>query len=231
MVSVNKIAACIGLSGNFSLKHDFFGYTTAGVPSVFNQLRLLQGPRIDLNLIKVGSERFNAADELLSDFALAYMRGIYATVGIGVGRVEHYSIPIAQAEGHEQIGSDSDAETLISRFVVPNDGIDIFVLKQGWSSAGGLSPISGTCNKTDKGMKGCVTTFSANIFVFGHEVGHYLGLSHTGSPNNLMNPSAGAKLDAFEIADILTDGSLLPKLVPQGDIMKSHCAIRAGCPA
>jgi hypothetical protein len=119
MVSVRSIASCIGISGDFSLKQDFFGYTTFGVPSVLSQLRLLQGPHIHLNLIEVGRD-FQPSDELVNDIALALMRGIYATVQIGVGRVQHYVIP--PPEGHDIIGSDSEAETLMSKWVVNEVG-------------------------------------------------------------------------------------------------------------
>lgn len=238
MVSISKTAWCIGLTGRFSLKHDFFGYTSIGVPSVFSQLRLLQGPHIHLNLIKVGSELFDANDEFYADYALAFMRRSYATVGIGVGRVEHYSIPIAQAEGHEQIDSDSEAETLISRFIVNNDGIDLFVVRSYVGGHAGSSPISGTCNKNDKGMKGCVAAPTENLLGFGHEVGHYLGLEHSDRSDNLMNPTPSElKLDDdTNIADPdqPVGGSGQPDPGPgrrltQGEVMKRHCAIRAAC--
>jgi len=48
--------------------------------------------------------------------------------------------------------------------------------------------------------------------VMAHELGHYLGLGHTGSASNVMNPTVGSGSTAL--------------LSSQGTTMKGHCFIK-----
>ena len=65
-------------------------------------------------------------------------------------------------------------------------------------------------------MNGSVIELQSSQAVTGvimaHELGHYLGLSHTSAANNVMNPTVSA-------STTLLSGS-------QGNTMKGHCFIR-----
>src|SRR5882724_7557291 len=97
MASIKKLANCIGLSGNISIIQDFYGYRT-GAPtelSLLTQVRLLQAKHIHLNLIRTAS--FDASQQKEIDFGLLLMRNIYASVNLGVGRIQRFFTP----PGHE----------------------------------------------------------------------------------------------------------------------------------
>jgi hypothetical protein len=100
MVSLNKTAQCIGLSGRFGVVGDLFGYRTKGARrlSVVTQMRLLQGKQIHLNLIRTAI--FDVSQQTETDLALQTMRDIYATVNVGVGRIQRFFIPPGHEVGH-----------------------------------------------------------------------------------------------------------------------------------
>lgn len=219
MASLRAIAQCIGISSNFAIVRDFFGYTAAPQDlSVLTQVRRLQGRHVHMNLIRVGIESFTAADELEIDGAVQFTRDTYATVSLGVGRVTRWFITTADANGRDNIGGDGEAEDLTNEWTVDNHALDVFFVLTYAGSTIGLSRVDGPCDKDAKGMDGSVVAIegSANTtgFVLAHEVGHYLGLSHTTNSNRLMFgtvPNGGQ----------LTGG--------EGSNMRDHCFVVSPC--
>jgi Matrixin len=172
-------------------------------------------PRISMNIIWVGAEQFTTADETTMADALTYTRGVYASVGVLVDRVEHYEITNAEAGGYVVIDQDSEAEFLTVEWTVPNNAIDVFVVQLYVGSVAGLSPVPGPCDKDlpFPHMTGTVVELvgSDTNQVLAHEVGHYLGLDHVKDDStNLMFPS-------------IPNGGLLTSA--QGATMKTHCFI------
>jgi Metallo-peptidase family M12B Reprolysin-like len=170
-------------------------------------------PGISLNIIRVGSEQFTAADESTIRSAIETLRGTYATIGLTLRRVEDHFITTAQAEGHDVIDSDGEAEDLTDEWTIPNNAVDVFFVKLYVGGVAGLSPMDGPCDKGSKGMTGTVVELSGSTTgqVLAHEVAHYLGLSHvTGDSTNLMFPS-------------VPNGGTLT--TAQGNTMRSHCFV------
>jgi hypothetical protein len=226
MASLRATAQCIGLSGQISIRTDFYGYRTK-VPlslSLLAQVRLLQGKHIHLNLIQTASFDDSQQEEI--DYGLQVMRNIYATVNMGVGRIQRFFIP----PGHEVIDGDSEAKDLWNEFSVSNAGIDVFLVLSIVGDSNGKSRTPGSCDKDSKNDSGCVievknTADGTGVKLgqtIGHEVGHYLGLdqdfkgNHSPDPNNLM-------------FHIVSNGGQLTG--GQGGVMKLHCSMRAGCQA
>jgi Metallo-peptidase family M12B Reprolysin-like len=210
---------CIGLSGTVSIVRDFYGYVKAPYPlSLTQQVRLLKGNYLDINIIRVGVESFTIGDEKEIDSAVHLMRKMYATVGIGVGRVARYGIATADAGGKDFIDDRDEAEELTEEWTVDNSAIDVFVVRNYAGNASGSSPVEGPCNKDSKTMSGVVVSIEGDVhesgIVLAHEVGHYLGLEHNPDLRNLM----------YETADSL--GRLTPG---QGGVMRLHCKMRDGC--
>jgi hypothetical protein len=169
---------------------------------------------ISLNIIRVGSEQFTPADETIISYAITYTRAIYGSVGISIPRVEDYFITNAQAGGFAIIDQDSEAEFLTSQWTVPNNAIDVFVVKLYVGGRAGLSPVKGPCNKdlAYPTMTGVVVELVDVLTnqVLAHEVGHYLGLDHEDDTTNLMYQD-------------VPNGGLLTFL--QGIAMSTHCFI------
>jgi hypothetical protein len=170
-------------------------------------------PGISINVIRVGSENFTPDDETTINNAVVTIGNIYATIGLQLRRVEHYIIPLADANGRDVIDDNGEAETLTDEWTVSNNAIDVFFVRLYVGSVAGLSPVPGPCDKDAKGMDGTVCELIGGTTgqVLAHEVGHYLGLPHvTGDSTNLMFPS-------------VPNGGLLT--AAQGNTMKSHCFI------
>src|SRR5262245_39737487 len=117
MASLRQAAQCIGLSGDIQVVRDFFGYWT-GAPkplSLLTQLKLLQGKHVHLNLIRTAALQPPSLKTI--DAGLQFMRDVYATVGVGVGRIERYRVP----QGGYEIVVDNDvAKDLFDSWSVPN---------------------------------------------------------------------------------------------------------------
>lgn len=220
MASLRDVAACIGVSGTISVSRDFLGFLT-GVPgdvSLLTQVRRLQGRHVHMNFIRVGSDQFTNADLAEMDSALQFTRDTYAQVNLGVGRVEHYWITTAEADGADNINSDAEAEELTNDWTVPNSALDIFFVRTYSGTTIGLSRVDGPCDKDAKGMDGSVVAMEGSVnttgFVLAHEAGHYLGLNHSSSSGNLM------------FGTVPNGGSLTGS---QGSNMRDHCFSKSGC--
>lgn len=228
MASVRQIASCIGISGErISIINDFYGYKFNGFTgplSLLEQVHLLQGSHIHLNLIRVGTNEdgyYSDADEREIDFALQIMRDIYVVASLGVGRVERYFITAAQADGYDNIVDDDEAKDLTDDYTVDNDALDIFFVRTYSGTTIGYSRVDGPCDKDKKSMNGSVVAIEGDPnttgFVLAHEVGHYLGLKQEEDPIN--------------------DSNLMYRWVPnggnltasQGNTMRSHCFVKSGC--
>jgi reprolysin-like metallo-peptidase family M12B len=220
MASLRQIAQCIGITGNFSILRDFFGYVSIPKPlSTRTQILRLKQKHVHMNLIRVGIESFSANDEREIDAAVQFTRDTYATVNLGIGRVQRFFITTDEANGRDNIGCDGEAEELTNEWTVDNNALDVFFVLTYAGSTIGLSAVDGSCDKDAKGMDGSVVAidgeeFKTTGFVLAHEVGHYLGLEHVGDSSNLMFPSV-------ENSGNLSSG--------QGSTMRDHCFVRSAC--
>ena len=115
MASLRSLAACIGVTGEFSVVRDFFGHASRPpwrpvspdnvLPSslsLLTQIRRLQQPYFNINVVRVGTNSDGifaaegvddideAVDEKNVDAAVAVAREIYGAIGVGIGRVERW---------------------------------------------------------------------------------------------------------------------------------------------
>jgi hypothetical protein len=238
MPSLRDLSGCIGVSGNFSVLRDFYGFFRGVLPpdptgaqvqvSLKRQIQRLQDDYYDINVIAIGVDMFTDADDQSVDYAIYKIRNIYNQVSVGIGRVRHYGVDTADADGLDSPTSEDDLEDITSHWTVDNDALDVFIpfnmnVPSNGGSILGLSAVDGSCDKDSKGMTGSVTGLWASEQIartFAHEVGHYLGLSHRNSDtDNLMCQSkfASSTRDSVE----LTSG--------QGSDIKDHCFMNDGC--
>jgi hypothetical protein len=244
--SIRDLAGCVGISGPFSVLGDFFGFARRRLPpdptgvrvevSLKEQITRLRGVHSNLNVIAVGSDQFTDGDYIEIDYSIFKLRNVYRPVGVGIGRVQHWVVSTADANGLDTPTTEGDLEDLTQDWTVPNDGIDLFVphnmsIPSNGGQLLGRSAIDGPCDKDAKGMNGATCGLwgsEQTARTFAHELGHYFGLSHnhgdtcptgTTERNNLMAQSRCA---------ISTRNSVL-LTSSQGDNMDDHCSIRAGC--
>ena len=259
MSSVRGIMECLGLGtdGTVSILGDFFGFIRRKVPtdpvttvtaqaSVLALIRGAQKKHIHLNVIRVGFDAISgsasAQDTALEklDYAIYRIRTIYGQVNLGVGRIQHWFITAAEADGMDDLSSEDEADDLIAAWSVPNTGVDAFVVRNisNANFVGKASDIPGECDKEAKD-DGVVAGeigrgFEAVARTFAHEIGHHLGLSHnhgakpncpgtTNGCNNLMAQTRCATScgGGIRAAVLLTSSD--------GTTMRSHCAVRNAC--
>jgi hypothetical protein len=189
-------------------------------------------------MITVGFDGLSLSDQQTAfekvDYTVYRIRNIFARASLGVGRVEHYGINAADSRGRDDLGSESEADDLASEWSVPNDGIDIFLVRSiSDPDFVGLSPVPGECDKDDKDdglVAGDIELRSEDRFsrTVAHEIGHFLHLRHnhgddppatTSGKNNLMAQSRWAISPRTSVE--LTDS--------QGDIVRTRCQVRNGC--
>lgn len=253
MANLKTIMNCLDIdtSGNVSVLRDFFGFSRGRVPtdpsatasvSVKGQIQRVQGKHVHLNVIRVGFDTLSAPQQETRteriDYAIYRTRIIYGNVNLGVGRVQHWVITSANADGLDDIGSSDEVDELVERATVNNDGVDCFVVRN--ISAGFIGQASAIPGSCDKGSKtdGVVAAESGlgdetHAKTFAHEIGHHLGLSHnhgsncpttTNAQNNLMAQSrcAASGGEAGQRAAGLLISS-------QGSTMRGHCSAQDGC--
>lgn len=239
--SLKQMAACIGLPSSFSVLRDFYGFWEAVVPKVTGgsatlslkeQFSLLKGPHIHINIIHVGT--IDSDDDATIDAAVHVCRTVYATAGVGVGRVKHFAISASDAAGMDVIDSESEKNQLLGKWTVGQHGIDVFMVRDITydSTVGSAGYIPDDCgDKPDSDEDGVIVDVNRTLAkvgrTFTHELGHYLGLSHTCGEypgckkpcqkNNLMTQSGCAAANALD----LTSG--------QSAKMRCHYMIQPGC--
>jgi hypothetical protein len=193
MRSVREIADCIGLKGDFQVVRDFFGYKMGppGEISLFRQLKVMMHYNINVNIIRVGSDLFTGDDDREIDEAVAFLRDTFASIDLGVGRVRHFGIPVADARGRQHIADEREAEDLTHEWTVSNDAMDVFIVRTFAGSSLGAAPRRGPFNKDARGpMNGVVIAIESSDantgFALAKYVCRYLGLRPSDNQNNLM---------------------------------------------
>ena len=231
----------VATSRDISVLNKVFGFRNARVPrdpvssvtaqvSLLDQLNAMQGEHFHFNCIRVGFDLFSdsrnsaAIDEI--DYATYKTRNIYATRGIGVGRVEHFIVDSADSDGLHIITSRGDATDLTQDWTVANDGLDVFFVFQITSDAGfiGISNINGPCDKDAKGRNGMISDVlrgkDATARNVAHEIGHYLSLRHRNDDaDNIMAQDSSAA--SIRNSVVLT--------ADQADDCRDHCSMQDGC--
>jgi hypothetical protein len=248
-ISVRHLFGCVGAdqSKDLPVLRRLFGFRRGLVPpdpdtSVKSWVSLRQfadgvgGDHININIIRMGFDVLSAAalaDALIQvDYCTYRIRNIYRPQGVGVGRVLHYAVDAADAQGFDMIADDSEAEDIRRAFSVHNDGIDAFIVRDIAGDLLGKSPIKGNCDKDSKDdglLAGGIDNDDEGMSrTFAHEMGHFLGLRHnhgdscpttTAALNNLMAQTRCATSTRTSV--LLTNS--------QGNAMDDHCSIRGGC--
>lgn len=244
--SIRAILTCIGANatGRISILGDLFGFFRERVPadpcsatppqvSVLAHIQSLRGRHVHLNIIRVGIDIFTAAEIDRIDYAILRTRQIYRTVSLGIGRIEHHDVTVAQAGGKHDIGDASEAEELTDDWTIPNDGLDVFMVENISAGFVGLSSINGPCNKDSARMNGVlagqVNRRAQDLArTFAHEIGHYLGLPHNhgascpGTAAGRRNLMAQSRCASNICTSVVLTSS-------QGSTVRGHCSIQNGC--
>ena len=244
--SLRAYAGCIGITGPFSVVWDFYGFRRGRLPadptgvrvevSLKEQIKSLRGRHFNLNVITAGSDQFTDADHTEIDYSIFKLRNIYRQVGLGVGRILHWVISTADADGLDSPTTTGDLEDLTAAWTVPNDGVNLFVphnmaIPSNGGMILGLSAIDGPCDKDAKGMTGATCGLwgsEQTARTFAHELGHYLGLSHNHGDNCPTTTDEQSNLMAQSRCALSTRNSVL-LTNSQGDDMKDHCSTKSGC--
>lgn len=226
MDSVREALACVGHGAGGSVLRDLFGYFT--VPkrmSIRTQVQRLKDKHYHVNVIRVAPEDFPAGSTNQICYSLQITREVFGQVGLGIGRVLWFDISRDEAGSKAVIDSGGEGEDLTEDWTVPNDGLDLFVVRlingsEGWSG------VDGPCDKDSKGWTGSVVElyldptdsrdndYAANGFA--HEMGHYLGLDHIATSGNFIGGNGAS--DSWTGIN-----------ASQGTTMKRHCLVRDGC--
>lgn len=195
----------------------------------------LSGRHVNLNVIEVGLDTMTPtaladADDKI-DYAMHRIRQIWAARSLGLGRVGWFWITAADSGGLDDIGSESEFDTLTDRWTVPGDGIDMFFVRNISAGFVGISPRPGDCDKNDKsdGLLGGFALRGAEGMgrTAAHELGHFLSLAHTHGDacptstterDNLMSQTRCAVTERGSV--VLTSA--------QGTAARGRCQVRAG---
>jgi len=159
-----------------------------------------------VNIIKVGD--FGSQEHVDLYNAVDQMRQIYERRDITLRGVGRYILNNSLAGGFTVLDSENEFRDMLERWSVPNDWVDVFVVQQfNWGGYNGYAGnIPGPTSKTGRedGIAGDKTGFTdasgaarldTGVLsqLLGHEIGHYLGLSHVSTTNNLMLANTGVR--------------------------------------
>jgi hypothetical protein len=251
VAGLRSILSCLDIdaSGQVSVLFHLFGFARARVPtdpdttvtasvSLLQKIDGVQDEHVHLNVIRVGFDSIASGDldeaEEKLDYAVYKIHNVYRQVNLGIGRVEHYVINTAEADGADDLGSEDEADELSDDWSVPGDGIDVFVVRNiSDSDFVGISPVGGDCDKDSKddGLVGgeIGRNFDPVARTFAHEIGHFLGLKHNHGDDDCPDTTAGKNnlMAQTKCAISVRDSVLLTG--GQGSTMHDHCSVRGGC--
>ncbi|MGV3558873.1 hypothetical protein [Larkinella arboricola] len=159
-----------------------------------------------VNIIKVGD--FGSQEHIDLYNSVDIMRQIFEQRDITLRGVQRYIINNSLAGGYTTIDSETEFRNLLSDWSVSNDFVDIYVCQDfNWSGYNGYAgDIPGPTSKTGNtdgvavektgytdalGVRRLNTDVLSKLI--GHEVGHYLGLSHLEDTDNLMRSNTGVR--------------------------------------
>lgn len=159
-----------------------------------------------VNIIKVGDFTSQEHTDLYNSVDL--LRQIYERRDITLRGVNRHIINNALAGGSTILDSEDEFRDMLEFWSVPNDFIDVFVVQSfNWGGFNGFAgDIPGPTSKTGRrdgvavqksgftnssGVKRLNTNVLSQLI--GHELGHYLGLSHITTSNNLMLSNTGSR--------------------------------------
>ena len=245
MRSLRDAASAIGVSGGFSVVHDFLRFME-GVPDRNVSLRAhlggMLGPHFTLNMIRISDEDFTGADRVNIDIAIQDTRDIYAQVGVGVN-IDHLHVDREDADGFRVITRESRGKKLLRRFRGPGrrnlDVLLVLVLQipAGGGYALGMaarrdSPTE--CKDKDRlGQRGVAIGMNLALYGFspfgsaaGRRARTVLGVTLAHEVGHLlMGGDHAGDIDNLMSgktggADDLTPG--------QGDTIRSRCAVVDG---
>ena len=191
---------------------------------------------VHLNLVEVGLDLLSVADLAAADDKVDYgvhrTRQIYATRQLGLGRVQYFWVTAADSNGRDDLGSESEADSLSDEWSVSNDGVDMFIVRTiSDSDFVGISPVPGDCGKggKDDGLVGGEVNRDAEGFsrTMAHELGHFLDLSHNHGDSCPTDTTARENLMAQTRCAVSTRSSVL-LTTSQGSTMRGRCQVRAG---
>lgn len=238
--SLRDVAACIGVTGSFSVVKDFYGYASGvyghksinvdfatttmsdrsiaandpGRLSLWRQIELLKTRYMNLDVIRVGGDDFTTLEKQEIDIAVQIARELYERDDIGIGRVLKSQITVADAGSYMSIDSACEAIDLIDDWDAPGNGIDCFFVRSITFGAGGAYDTKGD------GLIVALRGDWASGIGLAHELGHFLGVHEHQSDNEYL---------------LVGGGNGFPKPPykwTQGDLdtVKSSESMRGGCP-
>ncbi|MGY6519479.1 MAG: M12 family metallo-peptidase [Lysobacteraceae bacterium] len=206
--------------------------------SMKRQMDAIKAQHVHLNVIRVGLDILSANARATAlrriDFAVLRCREIFRQVDLGVGRVRHFEINAADADGMDDIGNNDDASDLYRAWTVSNNGLDVFMVRTISAGHLGESPVGGSCNKNGKrgGLVGSRIDHpdagDGIARTFAHEIGHFLGLSHNHGANCPSSTAGRNRLMAQTrcAVSVATSTNLTNG---EGSTMRGHCSVRGGC--
>jgi hypothetical protein len=125
-----------------------------------------------LNIIQVGN--YTPTEQAAIQTGINDARAVYENHGLTFSSEEWWSISNAQAGGYVMLADEDEWEDLLDDWTVPNNSVDVFVVRTMWSTVAGLSPVPGPAGK-DGSCEDDGLSVTMGLGCLAHELGHYMG--------------------------------------------------------